>query len=361
MNVDRFVATRDRLLAAERAHGSADDALRAVFASLHLVTEFEIGAVVFTDAQTLLPFGGMVEGLDASGCVPFWDNELLDPDFNKFNALARSSDPVAVLSDVTDGDLGRSPRFREQFAPLGAGDELRLALCTGETCWAIGFVLRPASLGPFPATDVQTIKELIPVAARVVRGAVLRRAADELGATPAVAIVGEDGAVESTTPDARKLLDELTTHGLDPSVSTPVVAAARRARSNKATSTVTLRAKGTSGRWFRLHASTLDADGRVAVVIEQAPPADLLPIMLESYGLSSREAEVVPLIARGLSTKQIAAEMCISRHTVGDYMKAIFEKCNVTSRGELVAKVFTEHLLNAHKAATAHIEDSSPH
>jgi DNA-binding NarL/FixJ family response regulator len=79
-----------------------------------------------------------------------------------------------------------------------------------------------------------------------------------------------------------------------------------------------------------------------------------VPILLERYGLTPRETEVVPLLARGLSTTQIAAEMCISRHTVGDYIKLIFEKCGATSRGELVAKLFTEHLFDGHKSATAY-------
>ena len=46
--------------------------------------------------------------------------------------------------------------------------------------------------------------------------------------------------------------------------------------------------------------------------------------------------------------------MCISRHTVNDHIKAIFSKCGVTSRGELVARLFADHILEHHHAATAH-------
>jgi DNA-binding NarL/FixJ family response regulator len=95
-------------------------------------------------------------------------------------------------------------------------------------------------------------------------------------------------------------------------------------------------------------------DRQVAVVVEPAGPADLVSIVLESYGLTQRESEVVPLLARGLSTKEIATEMRISHHTVNDHIKVIFSKCGVTSRGELVARLFADHILEHHHAATAH-------
>ena len=116
---------------------------------------------------------------------------------------------------------------------------------------------------------------------------------------------------------------------------------------------ISMRARGSSGRWFRLHAAPL-GDHQVAVVVEPAGPADLASIVLESYALTHRESEVVPLLARGLSTKEIANEMCISRHTVNDHIKTIFSKCGVTSRGELVATIFADHMLERHHAATVH-------
>ena len=67
------------------------------------------------------------------------------------------------------------------------------------------------------------------------------------------------------------------------------------------------------------------------------------PIIIEAYGLTPRERDVVRAIARGSSTPEIAAELFLSAHTVRDYIKSVFEKVGVNSRGELVAKLFAEH------------------
>jgi DNA-binding CsgD family transcriptional regulator len=354
MTIADVVNARDRVLAADRAASSVDDVLRAVYGACKDVLAADCGAVLLTDPDTLLPFGGIVDGLDEDGCVPFWDNELLDPDFNKFTALAQSHDPVATLVDATDGDLARSPRWLKEFRDQGTVDELRVAFTAGTRCWAVGFFLRSTPNAEFTASDVQAVRDLVPVVARAIRNAVIRRHEQPHSGALAMFVVAADGEIEASTADGRRLLDEFATEGVELTTPTPVLAAARRAKSSRNDQAVTLRARGASGRWFRLHASSLGTDGKVAVVVDAASPADLVPIVLESYCLTPRETEIVPLLARGLSTKQIAAELCISRHTVSDYMKTIFEKCDVASRAELVAKVFTENILANHKAETNH-------
>jgi DNA-binding CsgD family transcriptional regulator len=94
--------------------------------------------------------------------------------------------------------------------------------------------------------------------------------------------------------------------------------------------------------------------GAVAVVIEPAKSAEVAPIIIEAYGLTTRERDVVRTIARGLSTAEMAAELFLSTHTVRDYVKSVFDKVGVSSRGELVAKLFAEHYSDALHTAVGH-------
>ncbi len=102
-----------------------------------------------------------------------------------------------------------------------------------------------------------------------------------------------------------------------------------------------------AGRWLVCHASCLRAaDGLVtstAVVIEPAKVSEVLPLVVDAYGLSERELEITQCVSRGLPTGEIAEQLFLSPHTVRDHIKAIFEKVGVSSRGELVGRLFTEH------------------
>lgn len=90
------------------------------------------------------------------------------------------------------------------------------------------------------------------------------------------------------------------------------------------------------------------------LVIEPAKAAEIAPIITEAYELSLRERQITLLIARGCPTADMAARLHLSAHTVRDYVKAVFEKVGVSSRDELVAKLFAEHYAAAHFAAGGH-------
>jgi DNA-binding CsgD family transcriptional regulator len=55
------------------------------------------------------------------------------------------------------------------------------------------------------------------------------------------------------------------------------------------------------------------------------------------FGLSARELEIVTLVSRGLSNKEIGSGLFLSEHTVKDHLKNVMRKMAVSSRGEIVA------------------------
>ncbi len=66
-----------------------------------------------------------------------------------------------------------------------------------------------------------------------------------------------------------------------------------------------------------------------------------LETLCERFGVSRREREIIQLIRKGCSNKEIADELFISLSTVKDHNHNIFRKLNVSSRTQLIARVGT--------------------
>ena len=66
----------------------------------------------------------------------------------------------------------------------------------------------------------------------------------------------------------------------------------------------------------------------------QAPLAAQLPEAPDAPCLSAREREVLGLLAQGVRIAEIGVALGISRHTVGDHVKNIYRKLNISSRAE---------------------------
>jgi DNA-binding NarL/FixJ family response regulator len=352
---DHIRVLRDRELEPE-------DFIVGVGHALREVVPFDAWALLTADPETFLPTGGVVEGFPSGMCHTAWDNELLDPDFNKLNALARSHDPVATLADVTDGELERSPRYRRLYRPMGWVDELRGAFRIGSSYWGHLLLVRDGSYGTFDRTEVQLIHEQVPQIAHGLRESVIRSSRIATQYPPAVLVLAADGSIEWLSDGAEAWVDDLATEGGTVGLPTVITIASARAASGRATR-ASIRGRGRSGRWFIVDAAPLQAGAeaqravergngggphpKLAVTIRPAQSSELLSILLERYELTDRELDIVLGLARGHATKEIADQLHLSAHTVRDHIKAIFTKVNVNSRGELVGKLFSEHLLEA--------------
>jgi DNA-binding NarL/FixJ family response regulator len=72
----------------------------------------------------------------------------------------------------------------------------------------------------------------------------------------------------------------------------------------------------------------------------------LEPTLEPDHALTPREHQVLTAFARGASYKEVAAECDISLHTVRDYVKTLYRKLGVHSRGEAVTKALRERLVD---------------
>lgn len=76
---------------------------------------------------------------------------------------------------------------------------------------------------------------------------------------------------------------------------------------------------------------------RRVVTFFQSPPASI-PVSPECEVLAGREREILDLLAKGFLYKEIGDRLQISTHTVNSYIRRIYEKLHVNSRGQAVAK-----------------------
>jgi DNA-binding NarL/FixJ family response regulator len=76
---------------------------------------------------------------------------------------------------------------------------------------------------------------------------------------------------------------------------------------------------------------------RIRARIEQARSVSGRPNVSYPGGLSEREVEVLQLVARGKSNREIAAELFISMNTVANHIRNILGKTGAANRAEAAA------------------------
>jgi DNA-binding CsgD family transcriptional regulator len=312
-----------------------------------------------TDPDTMLGLGaGVAHGMPETVCSPFWEYEFEVPDFNKFSDLARGSRQVGDLHAATGGRPDRSARWRQLRTLMDADAELRATFNAGGRGWGLLHLTRAGTPRGFSEEEIAFVDTIAPIVGRALRLSLISHPAQSpAGRGPGMAIVDADNRLLSATPEAVAWFEELESSyrlrdpvlGLD--VPCEVTVAAQRARAgvpgDAAAGATRTRARTRQGVWLLIHASRLrGADGNAAhaaVVIEPAKASEVAPLIVDAYELTPREVDVTRALARGLTTTEIARELYLSRYTVQDHLKAVYEKTGVSSRGELVAKMFADH------------------
>jgi DNA-binding CsgD family transcriptional regulator len=332
---------------------------------LRRMVPFDAAVWLATDPATHLPSApsrtenlGHTAVLQRGGGMRVWELEYLVEDVNLYRDLLRSETPTGALRLATDDRPARSARYRELLRPNGFDDELRAVMRTDGSPWASVSLYRRTERPAFDAAEVELVASLSRPLAETIRAHARPTPARpprgrEPG--PGVMLFAGDGGLIAANDDALAWLDELppdageeTPHpGTLPIAVAGTLVRARAIAEQRDHGPARTRIRSRSGRWLVCHATRVrDADGRLgstALVIEPASGAEIAALVTQAYALSARERQITELIARGHGTTQIARSLHLSSHTVRDYVKAIFGKTGVSSRGELIAGLFADH------------------
>ncbi|TYB42904.1 helix-turn-helix transcriptional regulator [Actinomadura chibensis] len=254
-----------------------------------------------------------------------------------------------VTTDVRDrarpavADLGLRPRDpllgRE---PIGT--ELRLVLRDARGVWGVLCLLRAADVRRrFDDADAARLTALAPALIAALRGYVTAGpgAPADPGPAPGMLVIGADDRIRATTPQARTWLDAMAVRLAVPDwlTESSFASLAVAAREGPRAPRLCVPSVG-AGWWTAIEAQPLgggEDEGEVAVVIQRATGALLLPSYCDWYGITVRERQVIQRLQRGDAPKQIARAFDLSVHTVNDHLKAIFRKTGAAGRDELMA------------------------
>jgi DNA-binding NarL/FixJ family response regulator len=321
-----------------------------LLARLGAVISFDGAFLAVVDPATLLYTQAFRRGMPSEASAAFLAAELGDADVNQLRQLVRLRSPFGWLDQATAGDRMAARRYRLAMRPHGLGDELRVALIAGGDCWGLLCLHRAEAIAGFDPSDGPRLAALAPHIAAALRRALLRAETEVASATndgPAIVLLDAAGAVRSASETAARWLEELADIDDSRSAVLPTVVASvveqLKEGTRDATPGASARVRVRSGRWLTVHASWLDDEDRpLAVIVEPTNPNALAPLIIAAYGLTPRESEVTRRLLTGLPRKTIASELHLSLHTVGDHVKAIFDKTGSSSTGELRTRVFRQ-------------------
>ncbi len=314
---------------------------------LRTLLTIDAAFVATVDPETLLFTSASAEEPLIEVASLFLENEFGHDDVNKFASLANAADPASSLDVATHGDRRESRRFRDVMAPLGLGDELRVALLSRGRCWGVLCLHRAAATAGFDAEEIALVRSLAPVLAEGLRRgiAVASAARGELASPEGagVVVLGPDLSIVSINALAERWLHDIV--GEWPSnfdVPVPIVAAAARVIAPDVAGSVdsaVARLPSKRGGWISVQASRLQGRDHeeVVVLLQPATTQEVSSMVLAAYGLTAAQHRVASLVLQGRSTAEIVATLQISTNTLQEHLRAVFDRFGVGSRRELVA------------------------
>ena len=342
---------RERIEALADATTDLDGVRLEAIAELRRAIGFERWCVLLVDPDTLLMSRGIGHHDWARELPRLNVEDAGTADVNSLAVLARSRDHAGALRAATGGDLARSSRWREVLAPYGVGDELRAAAVDEYGCWGDILLWRDSDDRPFDPDDAQLMRDASRLIARALRRGAVAPGRPTGSPPPDIGVLLLDDQLRpcGSTASARAWFEALNParmalpEGIPTSAWSAVGGLLASERGEAREHPARIRVRAGDGGWAVVEASRVDGGaGAIAVTFRSAAPDEVLALLSRAHGLSARERELVALLVEGLDTREIAGRLFISRFTVQDHLKSVFEKVGVRSRRELVSGVFAQ-------------------
>lgn len=273
--------------------------------------------------------------------LPFARVRLHHPSNGPLTEPARAREAVQTLSGATQGRNDISARYREVMAPDGLGYEMRAVFRDGQGPWAALVLFRERGAKDFATEDIALVGGIAEQVTSALRRVLLLSEIEaQAGAeAPALLLVQADSelTVRHASATAAYWLEQIE-DGTAGELPYALCSLAQRARgSGHAVARLRVR----TGRWMTAHAECV-AGSEVSLILQPSRPYEIAQVLCSAYALTPRESEVARLVAAGCSNAEIAKLLFVSRYTVEDHLKRLYEKLDVNSRSGLVARLFLD-------------------
>ncbi len=325
--------------------------LRAeILGHIKRVIDFDAYAWLLTDPETRVGSAPLAQVPDLAG-LPRLIRLKYATRVNRWTDLVPNS--CATLAEATGGNLSRSLLWRELLCGYGVTDVASMVFADQFGCWGFLDLWRiGGSPALFSGAEQAFLSSLGPNLTHALRASQAASFAEpslstESGEGPTVLLLSPQLAVVDQTPESDVHLRGLLPTG---AASTPIPAAAYNVAAQLLaieqgvdSGAAQARTHLSGSRWLALRAARLVGDGdplaaMIAVTVEPVRAHARVELYARASGLTPRETDLLHRLARGLSNRQLAAEMQLSPHTVPDHLKAIFSKTETNSRSALVAR-----------------------
>ena len=362
---------RERIVALGETGLGDRELRRRILTMLGEVLAFDSFAWLLTDPVTAVGAAPLAEVPRVSELPALIKAKYATP-VNRWTTLLRQASPAGLLFAATDGELARSLVWREVMSRHGVSDVASAVFADQYGCWGFLDLWRHRHQDPFDAADADLLATLSAPLARALRRCQARTfiepaAARRRDAGPVVLTLDDGLRITSRTAASRAWLDVLLPPGpSEQAVPASVYNVAAQLLSAEAgidDHAAVTRTHLAGGFWLTLRAARLSSEpeapasagggGTIVVTIEEASAADRLHLFGRAFGFTSRERELLSLLAVGSDTRALARQMSLSEHTVQDHLKSIFVKTDSRDRITLLSRALGTRLSDTNDRSAA--------